>query len=847
MALPPVPALPDTERRTAYPGVVAATGPYNVGFMLFGDGTDYGNWIEVYVNEVAQSPATWALTSPSGPIGVIPLPIQDAQVTFLAPVTGDIQIVGARRPRRLTQNTENRGVPAHDVNITYSDLEAQLREVWDKLNRTVRVNPGEVMNPLQPLATRASMPAAFDLNGQLIGSQTIPATVVVSPAVGATLSAATLAAFLAAIGVPLFDTVAQANAATLTTNYVRVAGYYAAGDGGGFLAQLVGSAPYQITAANGNHYRICEDRVSPKMFGAKLDGVLSSGTVSSGTDDTAAVQAWAAWTGTSKKYAPAGISRVFLPVIFATGCDYNCPDYTIAGDPTGVFTIAQGGFITQPFPAVASCYGNLVALPGLSVTIAKGDGAITFASAPSLKPGDWFMLFYSPLFSAFRAYYYNGEWMRCRAIAGNVVTLEYPAQDGYTAASCAMYNMTQETVTIRGLKVIGPGVGISRPMDFKWLVEPFIQRLISNNHGNNTSDGVGVNQCIKPLIDACDWRNDAPGTGFQYGGQIYSNHQPVAQNSYFSGTFTGLGVGGGAPETGNIPQRDPVIRNCQLPFGSDMHGNNVNFLVEGCRIDGAVSIGGLNGTYRDCDIGFLAGVFQCTVATEILGGTFVLDNCRLFSFGDPAAFGRGVIDLGGGNAGSVNANTAFDVTYILRSINVSAPTAVTLIRTGNNGSAHAVNLIVDGITGSAPSCPEIALLGALAGSGFSKLIGIQNEAALIGPTKFVTIGANVTDALTAIRLPTQSGMVQVTAAAGQPNVASGTITFRRAYPANPYCSWSVELNGGGTPIDTANKFYQPYCVLLSASTIRLGAALYDSANFGGTKTLNLHWSARYEN
>ncbi len=40
------PPLPDIERRTTYTPA-ASTGPFNVGFDLYGDSTDYANWIEV--------------------------------------------------------------------------------------------------------------------------------------------------------------------------------------------------------------------------------------------------------------------------------------------------------------------------------------------------------------------------------------------------------------------------------------------------------------------------------------------------------------------------------------------------------------------------------------------------------------------------------------------------------------------------------------------------------------------------------------------------------------------------------------------------------------------------------
>jgi len=48
-APPPVPALPDTERRTTY-SISGSSCACAVGFQLYGDGSDFWNWLEVYLN-----------------------------------------------------------------------------------------------------------------------------------------------------------------------------------------------------------------------------------------------------------------------------------------------------------------------------------------------------------------------------------------------------------------------------------------------------------------------------------------------------------------------------------------------------------------------------------------------------------------------------------------------------------------------------------------------------------------------------------------------------------------------------------------------------------------------------
>jgi hypothetical protein len=152
---PPVPALPDTARLTTY-SIVATTCACSVGFALYGDSTDFQSWVEVFINgvQVAYNDATygWAITSVTGPLATIPRPITDAVLTFTNPQTGTIQIVGARRPRRASQFQENRGVAARDLNQVITDLTAQSRETWDKINdvtgRTLVSQPGVTLGAL---------------------------------------------------------------------------------------------------------------------------------------------------------------------------------------------------------------------------------------------------------------------------------------------------------------------------------------------------------------------------------------------------------------------------------------------------------------------------------------------------------------------------------------------------------------------------------------------------------------------------------------------------------------------------------------------------------------------------
>lgn len=167
-APPPVPALPDAARINTY-SISASTCACSVGFAIYGDGTDVDDWIQVFVGSTAYLSTDptfgWSLSSVTGSLSTIPRPITNAVLTFTNPQTATVTIVGARRPRRLSQFPENRGVAARDLNQAITDEIAMLRETWDKVDRAIVGQPGEVFNPLPPPSARVGNLLGFDSNG----------------------------------------------------------------------------------------------------------------------------------------------------------------------------------------------------------------------------------------------------------------------------------------------------------------------------------------------------------------------------------------------------------------------------------------------------------------------------------------------------------------------------------------------------------------------------------------------------------------------------------------------------------------------------------------------------------
>lgn len=175
-AAPPaaVPALPDAPRLATYtlgggPGSICSCSF----FPLYGDGTDYQSWVEVFINGVPapyNDPVVgWTITSPTGSLGLIPRPVVDAILTFNLPVAGTIQIVGARRPRRISQFNDGRALTARDLNLAMTDIVATQREFWDKTNditgRTLQSQPGVTLGRLPLPTTCQNGFLGFDATG----------------------------------------------------------------------------------------------------------------------------------------------------------------------------------------------------------------------------------------------------------------------------------------------------------------------------------------------------------------------------------------------------------------------------------------------------------------------------------------------------------------------------------------------------------------------------------------------------------------------------------------------------------------------------------------------------------
>jgi hypothetical protein len=396
-AVTAIPGEPDAERRTHYTPS-ASTGPFSVGFDLYGDGTDYANWVEVYVNgvKVTQS-GNWTMDSPSGTIANLARPITDARITFTAAQTGTVDIVGARRPRRTAQFTESQPITAHSQNQVLTDLWMTLRERWDRIARTMLAPPGETIGPLPAASARANMFLGFDALGNPIMLSAANSSAIVGP--GTTTSGdfvlwnSTNGTFVKDGGAPALiansgsatdlitgtvpaarmpaltgDTITSSGSVVTTTGKVNGVSYPA--------SPSTDQVPV-VTAANTANYKTvpaCTDTLGNHLNYDQSTHAFSCGTTSSGSIPPACV----------KMYPSANQTTAAWNVIDAFGSAISTAGTTTQGLQEAINYAVTNG---QCLDVIG---GGPHVIATQNGTITSGSAIITgIPSTASLLVGDW--------------------------------------------------------------------------------------------------------------------------------------------------------------------------------------------------------------------------------------------------------------------------------------------------------------------------------------------------------------------------------------------------------------------------------------------------------------------------
>lgn len=184
----------------------------------------------------------------------------NAKAVFAVGVTGKVQVVGARDPRRTNRFSNGGPLPTRDINLALDTLESEVQEARRDIGQAMSVAYGETPPDITELLEN------------------------IEDAV-----AAAEAAVGAANGQFRFGTEADFQAASIPSviMFVQTTGYYAIGDGGGHVKKRIALPsevkPWHKQSADGAWWQIAQGQeIYAEMFGARGD---YDETDASGTDN----------------------------------------------------------------------------------------------------------------------------------------------------------------------------------------------------------------------------------------------------------------------------------------------------------------------------------------------------------------------------------------------------------------------------------------------------------------------------------------------------------------------------------------------------------------------------------
>jgi hypothetical protein len=316
--------------------------------------------------------------------------------------------------------------------------------------------------------------------------------------------------------------------------------------------------------------------------------------------------------------------------------------------PAGVYLYGRGsGASTLDFRSSTATVahilgsGGLTALPALSVAIAAGDTTVTFASAPTVAPGDVFIVHDETpsSFSTARDYYQQGEHFRVHSVAGNVVTIVGSARNSYAlGASRKLYRVAEINVGISGFRMYFKEGGAPGPAGIKLSMASGAQLVDLHLSGSNYG---------QIFLDRCGAINLSGVRGFDFQVSVGNNYGLVGANCWeislsgcnFHATREGLDFGGGGlGVAGIIPNRLITVSGSTFGGGSgavasgmNLHGNCEDVRFVNCSFPNGAGYGGDRISFASCTFENAFANGTCATSAELVGSDIAFTSCTFIA------------------------------------------------------------------------------------------------------------------------------------------------------------------------------------------------------------------------
>ena len=488
-------------------------------------------------------------------------------------------------------------------------------------------------------------------------------------------------------------------------------------------------------------------------------------------------------------------------------------------------------------------------LPNLSSEIKAGQNLVTFSDHHGLKEGDVFIVYNSTDYSwaTYRSYYRDGCMFRVDQVVSDTQLKIFGVSPGnYAFSNVSVFKLTGKGVNLNGLEIIpNPTVNVQVWVDGH-------QRVNINNC--EIKKGAS-NTCVEI------WRSfDVNIDNLKaevFGGDSYplviSNSQKVTvSNSPLYSSRHSLALGGRDGD-GSVPTRDVLIDHCHLwnrsdggVGASDIHGNCENITYSDCYMNTGANMAGSNVKYSNCTIvGRNPEIYpdgNCIFGTEVVSGTFEVENCRLITYGDGANFAAGLHLNLRDRKGNVVVRVK-GCTLENRGNSTTMRAVILGVGGTDNNNSNKIDVEVDGL--KVISNSQFFSFLFFAGLGAVKDLATCIVNNVSGSARSLVASSNSDNNNMPMRLQRQSGYQQITAGVGTSTTVGTAQTFKYRYPKDPIAQVSVGsstalMYNGSNPLIPGIYRVRAYDIVPFIST-------GDSAkNWAASKDTNVMWTVSVE-
>lgn len=561
------------------------------------------------------------------------------------------------------------------------------------------------------------------------------------------------------------------------------------------------------------------------VINVKDHGLVGDGIV----DNAQALQTLMNNSAGKTLYFPSGIYKINSKVT------YNGQRIALRGDgQSTVLDLSGGGSFLLSSP--------LQALPALSTNITAGRNVVSFATAHGLVEGDVFAV-HNPTdysWANYRTYYNDGCMFRADIISSATSLKVFGVSpDTYTNTSVNAFKLTGKGVSLEDFKIIPNATDT-----VIFWIDGHVGVRIKNIKAEKgaTYSFFEIWRCFDVDVENLDAE--------VFGGDSYpltiSNSQKVTvtRSSLYSARHA-LALGG---RSGNacVPTRDVLVNQCHLwnrsdngVGASDIHGNCENVTYSNCYMNTGANLAGKNVKYIDCTIvgrnpdAYADG--NCIYGSEIVSGQYVMENCRLITYGNGASIGTIHLDVS-----ARKADVLLQVkNCIIENRGNSNTIRTVMVEVGSSAGNGRIDIEINGLNFKSTQ-------RAFAFLSFSNTADVSSIASCIidnvyspSGVSFV-VASNPANYNMPMRLQRLSGSQVITAATSTASTVGTTDTFKYLYPRQPHATVSV-----GAPTDkllNGNKPILPGIYRLTASNIRPYIATGDAANWTDTFATAIMWS-----